>query len=75
MKNGTIPFFSVFGKQKTGQSREKRDSWQVCSHYFFVSEHNKAISLRIYCISLNELISCTCLGCHAPQAGFFLLNF
>ena len=23
MKNGTILFFSVFGKQKTGQSREK----------------------------------------------------
>ena len=29
MKNGTIPFFTVLGKQKTGQSREKRDSWQV----------------------------------------------
>ena len=66
MKNGTIPFFSVFGKQKTGQSREKRDSWQVCK-----SQNHQSQNRKIHCPPLvltkgqnhknqNRKIHCHC---------------
>ena len=56
MKNGTIPFFSVFGKQKTGQSREKRDSWQVCMYdqgYVKIQKLENRDILLQPCRSLN----------------------
>ena len=57
MKNGTIPFFSVFGKQKTGQSRENG----TVGKYVYVKQDSILI-LLMHLIAFSTRSSSTSLS-------------